>query len=285
MFVALRWWPVKEVPMVDGHVVLIHGLWSKPSTWDRLGQVLAADTELSGLRWNRYGYRSPLVGIPFMPRRTPDYDDIAQALDPFVQAHVPNGEPLAFVTHSQGGLILQRYLAWKLNEGQGRYLARIRSIVMLACPHEGSDYLRLFRNVAGFGYRAQTESLQQFRADVAASRRTVLNQITNATTVSDRTCPIPVHVYAGDSDKVVTRVSAQAAFPQAGVLAGDHFTILDPGWRGSVTAPTIRRHLLADFSAPPPPAVAGPGNITISGSSGFQINNGNGNTLINRPER
>src|SRR6266700_2825037 len=152
--------------MVEGHVVLIHGLWSSPRTWDPLEQVLRADADLSGVRWARYGYPSPKIGIPFLPRRIPDYDDIAQALDPFVQARVPDGEPWAVVTHSQGGLILQRYLAWKVNDGRGHDLARIRSIVMLACPHEGSDYLRLFRNIAGFGYRPQTESLQQFRTDV-----------------------------------------------------------------------------------------------------------------------
>ncbi|MBQ0905017.1 triacylglycerol lipase [Micromonospora sp. U21] len=273
--------------MVEGHVVLIHGLWSSPTTWDRLEQVLRADADLSGIQWARYGYPSPKLGIPFLPRRIPDHDDIAQALDSFVQARVPDDGPWAVVTHSQGGLILQRYLAWKVNDGRGRDLARIRSIVMLACPHEGSDYLRLFRNVAGFGFRPQTESLQQFRTDVAASKRTVLNQITNATAVSDRTCPIPVHVYAGDSDNVVRRVSAQATFPDAGVLPGDHSSILDPAWPGSVTAETIRRHLVTDFSAPAPSAPVPPpveqSTITIADSSGFQI--GNSNTQINRIDR
>ena len=38
---------------------------------------------------------------------------------------------MAIVTHSQGGLILQRSLTWMLHKRRGRELARIPSIVML----------------------------------------------------------------------------------------------------------------------------------------------------------
>jgi len=107
------------VSMIDGHVVMIHGFWSSPSTWDRLSGVLEADPQLAGLRCHRYGYESPkLPSIPLLPFRVPDYDDIGEALRPYLATVAPAGD-LAFVTHSQGGLILQRYLAWMLNEGRG----------------------------------------------------------------------------------------------------------------------------------------------------------------------
>ena len=54
------------------------------------------------------------------------------------------------VTHSQGGLILQRYLAWMLGEGRGRELTTIRLIVTLSCPNEGSEYLSSIRAVAAW---------------------------------------------------------------------------------------------------------------------------------------
>jgi len=63
----------------------------------------------------------------------------------------PGGAGLAVVTHSQGGLILQRYLAWMLGEGRGRELTTIRLIVTLSCPNEGSEYLSSIRAVAGLG--------------------------------------------------------------------------------------------------------------------------------------
>ena len=238
----------QEEPVIGGHVVLVHGFWSSPDTWDRLATVWENEPRLSGFTWHRVRYESPRVSLPWQPTRIPDYDDIAQSLRPFLLAHAPTGD-IAFVTHSQGGLIVQRYLAWMLNEGRGRDLARIRSIVMLACPHEGSDYLRSIRSVLGFRFHPQAGQLELLDRHVAAARRTVLNQIVHAAAVNERTCPIPIHVYAGRTDRVVTRVPAQSAFPAAGVLPGSHFSILDPGYAGSLTAATVQRHILDDVAS------------------------------------
>ena len=46
------------------------------------------------------------------------------------------------------------------------------------------------------------------------------------------------------------RQSAQGVFPDAGVLPGDHFSILDPDARGSLTKDTIRRHIVASLKPP-----------------------------------
>lgn len=213
---------------------------------DRLVGVLRADQTLRDIQWHRFGYESPKLPRLWAPKRIPDFDDIAQSLEPFLAAYCPTGE-VAVVTHSQGGLILQRYLAWMLNEGNGRKLARIRSIVMLACPHEGSDYLRSLRTAAGFGFHPQARALRQLDTSVAASRRTVLGQIVHANEVDDRNCPIPIHVYAGTTDNVVTRVTAHSAFPGAGMIPGNHFSIIDPRSPDSLTVQTIRRHLLEDL--------------------------------------
>jgi len=236
----------RESSVTDRHVILIHGFWSSPATWDPLIDVLTATPELAGLDFHRLGYESPKVSIPLFPTRIPDYDDVAQSLRPFISSQVPSGN-IAFVTHSQGGLILQRYLAWMLNEGRGRELARVRSIVMLACPHEGSEYLRSVRAVLGFRRHPQAGDLKAFNQSVAAARRTVINQIVYAVGATDRECRIPIHVYAGRTDKVVTRVPAQSAFPNAAVIPGDHFSILDPRSPGNITAPTIAFHLIQDL--------------------------------------
>lgn len=268
--------------MMRGHAILIHGFWSSPATWDRMADVLAADPDLAGVSWHRLGYESPKVSLPFRPTRIPDYDDIAQSLRPFLTAHAPDGD-IAIVTHSQGGLILQRYLAWMVNEGRGRELLRIRSVVMLACPHEGTDYLRSIRAVLGFRFHPQAGALATLDKNVAAARRTVLNQVVHATAATERACPVPVHVYAGRTDKVVTRVPAQSVFPHAAVLPGDHFSILDPDLPGSLTAPTVKAHLLHDLAA----AASDPGpteqvrrepsrpHITVDDSRGVQIGDHN----------
>jgi pimeloyl-ACP methyl ester carboxylesterase len=230
------------------HVVLVHGFWSSPDTWNRLGTVWEDEPELSEFAWQRVHYESPKVSLPWKPTRIPDYDDVAQSLRPFLSVHAPTGD-IAFVTHSQGGLIVQRYLAWMLNEGRGQELARVRSVVMLACPHEGSDYLRSIRKVLGFRFHPQAGQLELLDRHVAAARRTVLNQIVHASAITDRTCPIPIHVYSGRTDRVVTRVPAQSAFPDAGVLPGNHFSILDPKYAGSLTAGTVQRHIVNDLAS------------------------------------
>lgn len=238
--------------MVNATLVTIHGFWSSPATWDRLRETWYADEELSGLRIHPFGYLSPKKpALPFSTTRIPDYDDIAQTLATEYTVELSRAPGIAIVTHSQGGLIMQRFLTWMLHQGRGQELARIRSIVMLACPNGGSEYLRSFRHVLGFGRHAQAGGLEVLNRQVAETQRTVLQWIVNATGVDDHQCRIPFHVYAGDSDRVVTAASAQGAFPRASALAGNHFSILDPNAPGNRTATTVKHHLLTDFAARP----------------------------------
>ena len=234
---------------MDADLVLIHGFWSSPATWDRLIARLREDTDLAGLQIHAFGYESPKLRLPGSPTRIPDYNDIAQSLPAYLAAEVRGGAGVAVVTHSQGGLILQRYLAWMLAEGRGRELPMIRLIVMLSCPNEGSEYLRSIRAVAGFGRHPQAGQLDVLTREVREARRVVLRQVINATTVDDRHCPIPVYVYSGRTDNVVLRETAQSVFPNAEVLPGDHFSILDPDAPGNLTFAELKRRLLEIFTS------------------------------------
>lgn len=236
--------------MIDATLLTIHGFWSSPSTWDRLAAVWRADGELRGLQITPFGYLSPKKPhLPFSMRHIPDYDDIAQTLAAEYTVRLAEAPVIAIVTHSQGGLILQRFLAWMLHQGRGRDLARIRSIVMLACPNGGSEYLRTFRRSLGFSRHAQAGNLEVLNRQVTDTQRTVFQRIVGATEVDDQHCRIPFHVYAGASDNIVTAASAQGVFPHAATLAGDHFSILDPAAPGNRTAETVRYHVLADCTA------------------------------------
>jgi pimeloyl-ACP methyl ester carboxylesterase len=238
--------------MLDATLVTIHGFWSSPKTWQSLSTIWHADERLRGLQIDPFGYSSPKKPYwPFSATRVPDYDDVAQNLATWYTVRLAKESNVAIVTHSQGGLILQRFLTWMLHEGKGRELARIRTIVMLACPNGGSEYLRSIRRILRFGRHAQAGSLEVLDKQVANTQRTVLERIVNATGVDDYQCRIPFHVYAGDSDKVVTAASAQGAFPGASALAGNHFSILDPTSPGNCTAETVKYHLLADLAASP----------------------------------
>ena len=263
--------------MIDATLVTIHGIGSSPVTWERLNAVWSADEELRGLRIDPFGYPSPKKPrLPFSTRRIPDYDDIAQTFANRYMVHYRDAINIAIVTHSQGGLILQRFLALMLDEGRGRELARIRTIVMLACPNGGSEYLRSLRRTLGYDHHPQAGSLETLDRHVAKTQSIVLQRIVYATSVDDRQCRIPCHVYAGDSDQIVLAASAQGAFPAAGVLPGDHSSILDPAAAGNNTAMTVRHHMLTDLAAesqasPAPttsPSVAPPSTAGPETSSG-----------------
>lgn len=252
---------VPEMTVMGTTLVTIHGFWSSPATWEQLNEVWRADDELRGLRIHSFGYPSPKKpSLPFSVTRVPEYDDIAQTLATEYATVLANASDMAVVTHSQGGLILQRFLAWMVSEGRARELSRIRSVVMLACPNGGSEYLESLRRALGYGRHPQAGNLRVLNRQVADTQRTVLQRIVNATALDDHQCHIPFHVYAGGSDNIVKAASAQAAFPGASTIAGNHFTILDPATPGNRTAETVKRHLLADITAREHPgAVPAPG--------------------------
>jgi CHAT domain/Alpha/beta hydrolase family/AAA domain len=233
--------------MIAANLVLIHGFWSSTGTWKKLERCFHNDPELAGVKVHPFGYESPKLRLPFSPIRIPDYDDVAQTLASELSVRVPDGD-IAIVTHSQGGLILQRFLAWMLNEGRGRELARIQLIVMLACPNEGSEYLRSLRAAAGFGRHPQARELKTLNADAAEALRTVQQRIVNAQGCNEHKCKIPIYVYSGRTDNVVPRTSAQSVFPNVGALPGDHSSILDPDAPDNITFDTLKKHLLAAFT-------------------------------------
>jgi pimeloyl-ACP methyl ester carboxylesterase len=236
--------------VIDATLVTIHGFGSSPETWGRLTAKWHADDELNGLQIEPFGYPSPRrPRLPLSPKDVPDYDDIAQVFAAKYKVRFAALSNIAIVTHSQGGLILQRFLTWMLDQRRGRDLARIRTIVTLACPNGGSDYLRSIRNLLGADRNPQAASLQVLNRQVADTNRRVLADIVNANGVGDDHCHIPFHVYAGDSDAIVPPASAQGAFPDFGTLPGDHSTILDPAAPGNFTAETVRYHILDDMGA------------------------------------
>jgi len=200
--------------VIDATLVTIHGFWSSPGTWERLNEVWRVDEELRGLRIHPFSYPSPKKPrLPFSVTRVPDYDDVAQMLSTEYATVLAGASAIAVVTHSQGGLILQRFLAWMVREGRARELSRIRSVVMLACPNGGSEYLESLRRTLGYGRHPQAGSLHVLDRQVADTQRTVLQRIVNAPVADDYHCRVPFHVYAGGSDDIVRAASAQGRIP------------------------------------------------------------------------
>jgi pimeloyl-ACP methyl ester carboxylesterase len=226
--------------MPDKNLVFIHGFGSVPDIWAKLIQRISDDPDLSRVQTFTFGYPSPKMRRSrFSPVRIPDYLDIAQSLATYLDAGFGDGD-LAVVTHSQGGLIMQQFLAWMLTEGRSSDLARIRLFVMLVCPNEGSKFLSLVRTVIGFRHHPQARYLYPLTPEVIAARRRVLTHVDKAQGVGPHHCKIPIYAYAGDQDNVVSRDSAQDSFTNTSVLHGNHSTVLDPDSVGNFTFPVLK---------------------------------------------
>ncbi|MFG2126893.1 hypothetical protein ACGFNV_03675 [Streptomyces sp. NPDC048751] len=232
-------------------VVLVHGIRSKPAMWDPLTKLITADDSLDFVQPLPFSYSTGLKRIN--PTRTfPSFDTAADSLKEYLDTE---GEPfsrLMLVAHSQGGLIVQRYLTRMLTAGRGRELARIRRIVLLACPTNGSEiFLSLRRNVLGSRH-PQERQLRPLDGAVNDTARQVMNDVVHAAAVTDRTCPIPFSVYAGESDNIVPAPSAQHVFPDARALPGDHSSIARPDSVQHRTYTTLRRLMLSTGDSDPP---------------------------------
>ncbi|WP_128643489.1 esterase/lipase family protein [Streptomyces sp. SS] len=252
---------------------MIHGLNSAPKVWKPLQRLLAEDEQLSFVQPLPFGYATG-VGRLHPLRVIPSIDTIADSLKEFIATEAEQFDRLMLVTHSQGGLVAQRHLARMLSDGEGHTLARIRRIVMLACPNNGSELLLSLRRGMLGRRHPQERDLRPLNDQVTATLRTVLRDVVHADHVSDRTCPIEFSVYAGESDRVVPASSAQSVFPTSAALPGDHSTILKADSDRHRTFTTLRRLILATSSeviklqkpSPNPPGVVT--NI-ISGGTSF----------------
>lgn len=202
--------------------------------------------------WSRVFKFNPL-------RRIPNYTGIADTLLTFLETRTSDYRKIVLVTHSQGGLIVQRYLARRLAGGHGEELGRIRQIVMYACPNNGSQALLALRRYARFWVNPQEQALRPFNEEVHETRRIMHLQVVNATAMTSSTAPIPVAVYAGNMDRIVPLSSAQDVFSDAAALPGDHSTIIRPDSPNHLSYLALRRHLLQLIE----PRHGGPGQAPV----------------------
>jgi anti-sigma regulatory factor (Ser/Thr protein kinase) len=152
-------------------------------------------------------------------------------------------EKLAIVTHSQGGLIVQRFLAQMVQNGKGLELQRIRVVVMFACPNSGAEILLTLRRSAWYWNQPQERELRPLNELASETHQVVVNRIVHARRVSPEQCPITIVAYAGDQDNVVKPGPARGIFPDTGMLPGDHFTIIQPDSHEHIAFKALKNRL------------------------------------------
>ena len=235
------------------HVVFVHGLFSGPEVWKKFGKLLDGDPELD-VTVHRFGYGSTVM-VARPDRQVPEYDDIADQLGTFMGRFAPT-DRVVLVTHSQGGLIVQRYLSRTLRARKGHTLAPVKCLVMYACPNSGSLFLGQARRLAFFWRNPQERQLRVFNRDVLETQRHVLADVVGAQRQAESQWPVPIHAYGGTSDKIVPARVARGPFTEGGALPGDHFGVVRPADRGADSYQVLRSHLLAVLRATEPGAAS-----------------------------
>ncbi|MGW4276480.1 alpha/beta fold hydrolase [Streptomyces seoulensis] len=240
------------------HLVLVHGLFSSAKVWKTFETLIGDDPELAGwVSVHPFPYDSPLVRLR-PDRRVAETDDVADQLGTFLETELADAERIVLVTHSQGGLVVQRFLARKLWNGEGADLARIKHFTMFACPNTGSGFFLTVRKALKLWNNPQEQQLRPFDRAVTEAQRTVLSAVVHAHGHSDKECPIPVRAYGGSTDDVVPPVVARGVFPKGGVVTADHFSIIRPEDRTAGAYRAVRAALLEAAREAPAPGRAAP---------------------------
>src|SRR5258705_11670740 len=125
--------------MAGTAVIFVHGLFSSSKAWDRFDRLLRADIEIvERFDLNYFQYDSPVLNlVPW--RRIPDLTMVARRLRTDLRAHFSRNVRVILVSHSQGGLVIQRGLAQMISEGLQDELRRISGVGMFAGPNTGSE--------------------------------------------------------------------------------------------------------------------------------------------------
>lgn len=227
-------------------VVFVHGLFASGRSWTRFRDLIACDPDLANLNLLDFEYSTPKFNLNPL-RQIPNYDVLADSLQTFLETVAAEYSAVVLVSHSQGGLIVQRYLARMVMGARGNDLKRIRRIVMFACPNSGSEIFLLLRRRAWFWSHAQERELRPINESVGATQQVIINRIVHAQQVAPDQCPVVFQTFAGEQDNVVTPTSAKGVFPDTGVLPGDHFSIIQPDSHRHRAYLALKMNLMAAF--------------------------------------
>jgi pimeloyl-ACP methyl ester carboxylesterase/tetratricopeptide (TPR) repeat protein len=240
--------PVQTRATSPVHVVFVHGLFSGPEVWDRFAGLLEQDRGLDAVV-HRFAYGSPFIQAR-PDRQVPEPDDVADHLGTYLERFA-DSELVVLVGHSQGGLIVQRYLSRTLRAGKGRSLGRVRCVVTYSCPNYGSEFFARTRRRV-FRRNEQERQLRVFNRDVMETQRHILSAVVRAPEQSGWQWPIPIYAYGGTSDAVVPARSARGPFEEGGQLPGDHFQVVQPPDHDADSYRVLKERLLTVSQAAAP---------------------------------
>lgn len=224
-------------------LVFIHGFISGPEAWEKMQGLIRIDDEIKHLTtMHLYPYTTKIARVNPL-KRLPSIDDIARGLNDYIDLMVPERRVL-LVTHSQGGLVAQRYIANELVRPASQTLSRIVGLLMYATPSGGSDLLLslrrpLFRMLGG---NPQESELRPLNDRVHATQRQIFESI--ILNPSPR-YQLRILATVGQDDNVVQDVSGRSMFPDTRTLPGDHNSVIRPEVLNDLRYLALKHEVLA----------------------------------------
>lgn len=211
-------------------VVFVHGFGSSSRCWDFLLDLLGKDPKVTNLFDLDASFEYPTaVANWWFLTRIPRLSECAHALEGFLRPRFRKYQHITLVGHSQGGLVIDLYLANALRDLKYEDLAHIRQALFIATPHLGSTTLSLFRKLFfTFFSNPQERELRVLGPDMADILHVLSERMEDIRPGDPRGWPIPVHCFSGMRDAVVEEASARGPFGHYTSLDGDHFSILRP---------------------------------------------------------
>jgi len=142
----------------DTAVVFVHGLGGHPNnTWRKddlsksLPELLGLDTSLKEFDFYSYGYRTGLTMSQYA------FPDAAELLYGDIQAQLTDRN-IIFVSHSMGGLIVQKYIINLFKNFNAESLKRVKGAIYLSVPFLGSGWASILPKI---GANMQINSLRK----------------------------------------------------------------------------------------------------------------------------
>ena len=134
--------PKNTDPVQRRLVVFVHGFGSSKSCWSKLLELLESDPDIAACYdLACFEYPTSWFNLRFA-RRIPRLLEIARGLAGFLESNDLRAyREVVLVGHSQGGLVIQSYLADKLGRGLVEDLYRMRLVMLIATPNLGSTLL------------------------------------------------------------------------------------------------------------------------------------------------
>jgi pimeloyl-ACP methyl ester carboxylesterase len=210
-------------------VVFVHGFGSTSKCWDTLLRLLGGDERItSRYELATWDYPTKWVEVNLLGR-IPRLQELGRALAAELDSPRYRGRELTLIGHSQGGLVIQSYIADALQHGQAEALQEVRQAIFLATPSEGSmTGISLRRLFSLLFTNPQEVSLRVLNPDVSEIRSLIRERVVGAVKESDGTSRIPIHSFYGLQDDIVVEASARGVFDSVRPMRGNHFSILKP---------------------------------------------------------